>query len=254
MKVTLLGTGTSQGVPVIACPCRVCSSSDWHDKRLRSSVLIETEGIKIVVDTGPDFRQQMLRERVKEIDAILFTHEHKDHIAGLDDVRAFNFILQRPVDVYCEPQVQEALKQEFSYVFAEEKYPGIPQINIHEIDARPFSIRDVKIIPIRAYHHKLPVLGYRIGDFTYLTDVNFISPEEKEKLKDTRVLVITALRKEKHISHFCLDEALELIHEIQPGKAYLTHLSHQFGLYNEEERGLPEDVHLGYDGLQITLT
>ncbi|NBC84019.1 MAG: MBL fold metallo-hydrolase [Bacteroidetes bacterium] len=253
MKITLLGTGTSQGVPVIACKCKVCSSEDRHDKRLRSSVLVEAKGLTLVIDTGPDFRQQMLREHVNEVNAILFTHEHKDHIAGLDDVRAFNYVLQKPMDIYCEEKVHEALKREFSYAFAERKYPGVPQINVYHIDSKPFVLNGIEVVPIRGYHHKLPVLGFRIGDFSYLTDLNHIPAEEMPKLTGTKILVITALRKEKHVSHFNLEEALEAIHKIDPEQAYLTHISHQFGLHAIEDKALPENVHLGYDGLKIQL-
>jgi len=251
VKITFLGTGTSQGVPVIACPCQVCRSFDPRDKRLRSSVLIEENGLSIVIDTGPDFRTQMLREHVTNVDAILFTHEHKDHTAGLDDIRSFNYLKQRPMDVYAEETVIRSLKMEFAYVFAEKKYPGVPQIEVHAISTEPFMIRNLSIIPIRAIHYQLPVLGFRIGDFTYITDANYIPEEEKEKIAGTRYLVISGLRKQKHISHFSLGEAIELINEFSPKRGYITHISHQMGLYEEVSRELPPNIMLAYDGLKI---
>lgn len=251
LKVTFLGTGTSQGVPVIACPCPVCRSTDKKDKRLRTSALIETGNKIIVIDTGPDFRQQMLRADVKKLDAILYTHDHKDHIAGLDDVRAFNFILQKPVDVYLEERVIPAIKREFSYIFAENKYPGIPQIKLNKLDNLSFEAAGVKITPIRAFHYRLPVLGFRIGDFTYLTDANYLPEEEKEKIIGSRFIVISALRKQKHISHFSLSEAVNLINEFSPRRGYITHISHQMGLHEEVQKELPPNIFLAYDGLII---
>lgn len=254
MKLTFLGTGTSQGVPVIACTCKTCLSDNPRDKRLRTSALIEVDGLNFVIDTGPDFRQQMLREKVKDIRAILFTHEHKDHIAGLDDIRAFNYIHKRPMEVYADERVQIALRREYAYVFAEDKYPGIPRMNTHTIDTEPFYVDDIKITPIRIMHCDLPILGFRINDLTYITDANYIEPEEKEKIKGSRVLVVNALRKEKHISHFNLEEAIALIDEIKPEKAYLTHISHMMGKYINIEKGLPENVTFAYDGLQIEIS
>ncbi|QKG79783.1 MBL fold metallo-hydrolase [Tenuifilum thalassicum] len=251
MKIVFLGTGTSQGIPVIACPCPVCQSTDPRDWRLRTSVLIEHEGINITIDAGPDFRQQMLRAKVKTLQAILLTHEHRDHIAGLDDVRAFNWLQKRPMDIYGEERVLKELQREYPYVFAEQKYPGIPEFNLHEINDQPFSIMGLKIIPIRAYHYKLPILGYRIGDFTYITDANFIPEEEKEKIIGTKYLVINALRKQKHISHFSLPEALELIGQLSPRKAYITHVGHQMGFYKDVSKELPDNVCLAYDGLEF---
>jgi Metal-dependent hydrolases of the beta-lactamase superfamily I len=253
LKVTFLGTGTSQGVPVIACPCAVCHSSDEMDKRLRSSVMIEVEGRNIVIDSGPDFRQQMLRANVLHLDAILFTHEHKDHIAGLDDVRAYNYVQKQPTDVYAEERVQWAIKQEFSYVFAENKYPGVPEVNLHSIDNHTFCIKGVTIIPVRAMHFRLPLLGYRIGDFAYITDANHIAKQELEKLVGVKCLVLNALRKEKHISHFSLKEAIQIIDEIKPEQAYLTHISHQMGFHREVEVELPENIHFAYDGLVLEM-
>ena len=251
MKVKIIGTGTSQGVPVIACSCQVCQSTDPNDKRLRAAALIDVDGVSIVIDAGPDFRQQMLREKVKNIDAILITHEHRDHIAGLDDVRAFNFMNQKPVDIYAEARVQEAIKSDFAYSFADKKYPGSPQINLHELTLDPFEIKGVKIIPIRVFHYKLPVYGFRIGDFSYITDANYISEEEMEKLHGTKYLVINALRKRSHISHYSLSESLEIIKELSPKRAYITHISHQMGLHHDVNEELPQGISLAYDGLRF---
>ena len=253
MNITFLGTGTSQGVPVIACACEVCHSLDYRDKRLRVAVHIEVEGKSFVIDTGPDFRQQMLRERISSLDAILFTHEHKDHTAGLDDVRAYNFYQQRDMPVFAREQVLQQLKQEFAYAFTEKKYPGIPQISLNTIVNEPFLIEGVKVIPIEGIHYKLPVFGFRIGDFTYLTDLNYISEQELKKVKGTKVLVVGALQKQKHLSHFNLEEALDLIAVIHPEKAFLTHISHRMGLHREVEEELPANVKLAYDGLRISL-
>ncbi len=253
MKVTFLGTGTSQGVPVIACPCPVCMSADKKDKRLRTSVFIEEQDKKIVIDTGPDFRQQMLTANIKELDAILYTHDHKDHIAGLDDVRAFNFILQRPVDVFLEERVKPAIKREFSYIFAENKYPGLPQINLNTIDDFSFEVSGIKVTPIRAFHYKLPVLGFRIRDFTYITDANYLPEEEKEKIIGSQFIVVNALRKQKHISHFSLPEAVKLINEFGPRRGFITHISHQMGLHEEVQKELPPNIRLAYDGLVLDI-
>lgn len=251
VKLTFLGTGTSQGVPIIACKCPVCLSDNKKDKRLRTSVLVNVDNQNIVIDSGPDFRYQMLRAGVENISAILFTHEHKDHTAGLDDIRAFNWVNKTAVNIYAEKRVQESLKKEYSYVFAEFKYPGIPQMNLIEVNNNPFRINGTTIQPIRAMHLKLPVYGYRIGDLVYITDTNYISPEEKEKIKGAKILIVNALRKEKHISHYNLEEAIELVDELKPEKAYFTHISHQMGFHEDVQSELPENVFLAYDELTV---
>ena len=251
VKVTFLGTGTSQGVPVIACKCKVCVSLDYKNKRLRSSILIETGGKHIVIDTGPDFRQQMLREKVNRIDAVVYTHDHIDHISGLDDIRAFNYVLKKRMDIYCSEYVKDSIKRQFPYIFSEFKYPGIPEIDIHIIENKLFSIEGVSILPIEVQHLKLPVLGYRIGGFTYITDANYISEDEKAKIKGCDVIVLNALRKEPHPSHFTLQEAIDLMMELKPKQAYFTHISHQLGLHNEVEKEVPPFIKLAYDGLNI---
>jgi len=251
MKVTFLGTGTSQGVPVIACECSVCSSPDSKDKRLRSSIMVEQNGKTIVVDTGPDFREQMLRHQVKQLDAILYTHAHRDHLSGLDDIRGFNFKMKRAIDVYCEKRVEAAIRKEFFYAFEEPKYPGVPEMNLHQITLEPFQVLGIPIIPIQVFHHRMKVLGFRFGDFVYITDANRIEPEELEKMKGCKVLVLNALRREEHISHFTLKEAVDLVNLLNPEAAYFTHISHQLGLHQEVEDELPVHIHLAYDGLEL---
>ncbi len=238
---------------MIGCTCRTCLSGDPRDKRLRSSLLVEWNGQNLVIDSGPDFRQQMLREEVKKLDAIVYTHAHKDHIAGLDDVRAFNFIHQKPMDLFAEELVIKQIRKEFAYVFAEHKYPGIPEVLIHRIDTRPFSVGTIRIIPIRAFHYHLPVLGFRIGGLTYITDANLIPEEEMKKIEGTRVLILNALRKRQHISHFTLGEAIGIMERIRPERGYLTHISHQMGPAEEIEKELPDGVHMAYDGLKLVL-
>jgi phosphoribosyl 1,2-cyclic phosphate phosphodiesterase len=253
VTITFLGTGTSQGVPVIACDCEVCTSTDPHDKRLRTSVLIEGDDKTVVIDSGPDFRYQMLRAGVKHLDAIVFTHEHKDHVAGMDDIRAFNYRQNAPVDVYATPRVQEALKREFSYIFAEFKYPGIPQINLHTIGLDPFDIGNLHFIPVEVMHYKLPVLGFRIKDFTYITDAKTVSETEKQKIKGTKILVINALQTQSHISHFTLDEAILFAQEIGAEKTYFTHISHRLGLHEAMSQQLPPNIEFAYDDLKLSM-
>jgi phosphoribosyl 1,2-cyclic phosphate phosphodiesterase len=251
MQVTFLGTGTSHGIPVIACGCEVCTSSNNYDKRYRSSIIVEVDGKTIVVDTGPDFRMQMLRENVKKLDAVVFTHEHKDHTAGLDDVRAFNFFQEGKIEIYASLRVQKNLHNCFEYIFAEHKYPGIPEIHVNTIDNEPFNIGNTKIIPIEVLHYKLPVLGFRFADFVYITDANQISEPEREKIKGAKVLVLNALRISKHISHFSLDEAITMARELNIETTYFTHISHQLGKHEDVSKNLPEGILLAYDGLKI---
>jgi len=251
VKLTFLGTGTSQGVPVVACQCPVCLSSNPKDKRLRASVMIETEDLCLVIDAGPDFRQQMLMHQVRHLHGILLTHEHVDHIFGLDDIRAFNWVQKQSTDIYAEERVQIAIRRIFDYVFAPYTYPGIPQMHLHLIENKPFRIGELEILPIRGFHYKLPVFGFRFGKIAYVTDVNRLENEEIDKLRNLDVLVVNALRKEIHISHYSLGQALELIAEVKPQKAYLTHLSHQMGFYDDVQKELPENVFLAYDGLEI---
>lgn len=253
MKITFLGTGTSQGVPVIACHCIVCTSSDVRNNRLRTSVMIEHQDKVFVIDSGPDFRYQMLREKVQQLDAILFTHEHKDHVAGLDDVRAFNFKHDREIDVYAEERVQHALKNEFSYIFSGIHYPGIPRVVMHNISNQTMHIQGVDIIPIRVMHYKLPVYGFRIGDFSYITDAKTISNEELEKIKGSKVLVLNALRREEHISHFTLEEAVSLAQKLNVPQTYFTHISHQLGLHEDVCSELPTGISLAYDTMCIEI-
>ncbi|MFD0941720.1 MBL fold metallo-hydrolase [Pedobacter boryungensis] len=253
MKITFLGTGTSQGIPVIGCNCSVCQSTDKRDKRLRVSVLVETEDKVIVIDSGPDFRYQMLRAGVKDLDAILFTHEHKDHVAGLDDIRPFNYILKKRIDIYAVERVQEALKREFSYIFADTKYHGLPQINLHTVTDKPFKVGETTITPIEVLHYKLPVLGYRFKDFTYITDAKTISEESLEKIKGSKYLVINALQKEDHISHFTLKEAITFASKAGAETTYFTHMSHNLGLHADIEKELPSYIKLAYDGLSFEL-
>ncbi|MGV3539233.1 MAG: MBL fold metallo-hydrolase [Rufibacter sp.] len=253
MRVTFLGTGTSQGVPVIGCECEVCRSLDYRDKRLRVSVHVEVNGVSLIIDSGPDFRQQMLRERIKRVDALLFTHEHKDHTAGMDDIRAYNFMQRQDMPIYADPRVLRQLQQEFSYIFTNATYPGVPRVELNPILNEPFEVLGVPVIPIEVMHHKLPVYGFRIGDFTYITDANFISDSEKDKIRGSKVVVLNALRKEPHISHFSLAEALEVLQDLAPEAGYLTHISHLLGQHRLVEQELPAQVHLAYDGLSLTL-
>jgi phosphoribosyl 1,2-cyclic phosphate phosphodiesterase len=251
-KVTILGSGTSQGVPVIACSCEVCSSNNPKDNRSRSSILIQVENENYVIDSGPDFRSQMLREKVKSLRGVIFTHEHKDHVAGLDDVRAFNHLESRPMEVYCTERVEEALKREFHYIFSEDRYPGIPRVELFRIDNDLIELRNNLVLkPINVLHYKMHVKGFRFGDFTYITDAKKIANEEAEKVIGTKTLVINALHRSEHLSHFNLEQALEFIEQVAPDRAYLTHISHLFGKHDDVEVELPENVFLAYDGLSI---
>lgn len=253
MKITFLGTGTSQGVPVIACKCEVCLSKNLKDKRLRSSVLIEFQNKTIIIDTGPDFRQQMLRESIEKLDAVLFTHAHKDHVAGLDDIRSFNFRSKKPMDIYCTNNVLNALRMEYSYIFSEKTYPGVPKVNVNIIENNNFYIDDIEIQPIKALHYKLPVLGFRIKNFIYLTDLSEINSTEKRKMINADVIVLDSLRKEPHLSHLSLDESIAIIKELKPKQAYLIHISHLMGLHEQVTSELPTNIHLSYDGLQLNI-
>jgi phosphoribosyl 1,2-cyclic phosphate phosphodiesterase len=255
MNVTFLGTGTSGGVPVLTCGCEVCNSLDYRDKRLRVSVWIEVENKSFVIDTGPDFRQQALRERIPRIDGIIYTHEHKDHTAGLDDIRPYNYLHGiHHLDLYGHPRVIAQLKREFAYAFEEQKYPGVPLINVHEIEAHQvFKIKEEIFTPIEVLHHRLPVLGFRIQDFTYITDVNSISDQELEKVYGSKVLVLGALQRQKHISHFTLHEAIEVAQKVNADMTYFTHISHKMGLHSEVEKELPPNIRLAYDGLKVRI-
>jgi phosphoribosyl 1,2-cyclic phosphate phosphodiesterase len=249
--ITFLGTGTSSGVPMVACDCGVCKSNDAKDQRLRSSILVQSSKTSFVVDTTPDFRYQMLREQVKKLDAVLYTHPHKDHIAGLDDVKAFTFVSGNAMEIFANELTQEALKREFYYIFTDKKYPGIPQVNINTIDLTPFSIGDIPVIPILVWHLNMPVLGFRFGDFTYITDANRMEETEKDKIKGSKTLVINALRHKKHLSHFTLDEAIDLVQELNVPQAYFTHISHQLGKHQQINSELPNGVELAYDGMRL---
>ena len=251
LTITFLGTGTSSGVPMVACDCGVCKSNDPKDQRLRSSILVQSSKTSFVVDTTPDFRYQMLREQVKKLDAVLYTHPHKDHIAGLDDVKAFTFVSGNAMEIFANELTQEALKREFYYIFTDKKYPGIPQVNINTIDLTPFSIGDIPVIPILVWHLNMPVLGFRFGDFTYITDANRMEETEKDKIKGSKTLVINALRHKKHLSHFTLDEAIDLVQELNVPQAYFTHISHQLGKHQQINSELPNGIELAYDGMRL---
>lgn len=251
IKLTFLGTGTSIGVPVIACNCMVCKSPDPHDKRFRASAMVTVDNRNIVIDCGPDFRFQMLKQNVEDIDAIIFTHEHRDHIAGLDDIRAFNYILNKVIPIYGTRQVLDAIKTEFPYIFSESRYFGAPQLSMIPIEDDKFTIDNIQVLPINIMHNKLPIKGFRIGDLTYITDASFIEETEKLKIAGTKVLVLNALRNSKHVSHFSLNEALSVIEEVKPERAYLTHISHFLGLHREVQQKLPPNVFLAYDNLII---
>ena len=251
-KVVVLGSGTSQGVPVIACECNVCISTDFKDDRTRSSILIQVGEENYVIDTGPDFRFQMLREKVKSLRGVIFTHEHKDHVAGMDDIRAFNHIESRPMEVYCSDRVEEALRREFHYVFSDERYPGIPKVELYRIDDEPIELKNnLTLIPVNVMHYKMPVKGFRFGDFAYITDAKKIDDYEVKKVIGVKTLVINALHRSEHLSHFNLEQALDFINLVNPENAYLTHISHLFGRHQEVELELPDNVLLAYDGLTL---
>lgn len=252
MKITFLGSGTSQGVPVIGCTCEVCQSLDYRDKRLRSSIRVEVEGQSFIIDAGPDFRQQMLRENVRRVDAVIFTHAHRDHTAGLDDVRAYNFLQEMDMPVYGTQSVMDQLKIEYAYAFAKDAYPGIPRLILNLVDIEPFSVNGVTITPLPVMHLKLPVLGFRFGDFSYITDANYIPDETIEKLQGTDTLVLNALQIQPHVSHFNLAEAIQMVNRIRPKKTYFTHISHKLGLHAHVEKNLPDGILLAYDGLEIS--
>ncbi len=251
MKLTFLGTGTSQGIPVIACECAVCTSTDPRENRLRTSAMLEVDGQVIVIDTGPDFRQQMLRAAVKQLDAVVFTHPHKDHIAGMDDIRAFNFRQKADIDIYANSMTLKGLEREFYYVFEEEKYPGVPGVNVKLILDEPFFVGPTEFKPVTVMHYRMPVLGFRIGDLAYITDAKSISADNMDKLRGLKVLVLNALRRTEHLSHFTLGEAIEIARELQPEMTYLTHLSHLMGLHADIAAELPAGIEVAYDGLIV---
>lgn len=251
ITITFLGTGTSSGVPMISCDCEVCRSEDPHDNRLRSSILVQSASTSIVVDTGPDFRTQMLREKIRKLDAVILTHPHKDHLAGLDDIKAFNFFNKKSIDIYADSLTEEAVRRDFHYAFSDTKYPGIPELEMHTINLDPFVVGDIPVIPVQVWHMKMPVMGFRFGKFTYITDANRIDPEQMNKIRGSEVMVLNALRREKHISHFNLEEAIETVNDLKVPAAYFTHLSHQMGKHAEVETELPDGIHLSYDGLKI---
>lgn len=253
MKITFLGTGTSQGVPVIACECAVCHSENPKDNRLRSSILIESDTTAVIIDTGPDFRYQILRNKTSKLDAIVFTHPHKDHIAGMDDVRAFNYKQKSAMEVYATEATQESLKREFYYIFSDFKYPGIPLINFNTIELDNFTIGDITLQPIEVFHYKMPVLGFRIKDFTYITDAKTISDVEFEKVKGTKILVVNALQKESHISHFTFDEAIAFAEKVNAEQTYFTHISHRLGKHNDVSLELAPKIALAFDGLTLDI-
>ena len=251
LKITFLGSGTSSGVPLIGCDCTVCTSTDKKDNRLRSSIMVQSAKTTLVVDTGPDFRYQMLRQRVKHLDAVVFTHPHKDHLAGLDDIKAFNYFSKKPMNVFADSLTEEALRRDFYYAFTDTKYPGIPELNLNTINTDPFVVGDIPITPVLVWHLKMPVLGFRFGKFTYITDANKIDDEQKEKIRGSEVIVLNALRKQSHVSHFTLGEAIDIVQELKVPKAYFTHISHQLGRHAEIDSELPEGMHLAFDGLVL---
>lgn len=253
LNIQFLGTGTSTGIPMIGCSCKVCLSNNVKDRRLRTSVLVQSAHTSLVIDTTPDFRYQMLRSKITQLDAVLFTHSHKDHIAGLDDIRAFNFFSGKAMNIYASSSTEEAIRRDFYYAFSDNKYPGTPELQMHTIAADRFFIGDIEIQPIKVMHHRMPVLGFRLGDFTYITDANYIEQSELDKIKGSKVLVLNALRKEKHLSHFTLKEALDIAQLTGVPEVYFTHISHQLGMHDAINAELPSHVQLAYDGLCVSL-
>ncbi len=253
MEITFLGTGTSGGVPLIGCQCNVCKSTDSRDKRLRTSALIRTDDLTIVMDCGPDFRQQMLREDIRNIDAVLMTHQHKDHTGGIDDIRSFNFINRKPLDFYCDYPTELGIKEQYSYAFTETDYPYLPKMNFVRVTMEPFTIGTLNVIPIQVMHANMPVKAFRIGDFTYITDAKTIAPEERDKIRGSKVMVINALRSEDHYSHLTVEEAIKVVEDVKPEMTYFIHMSHQFGLHADMEKMLPPNIRPAYDGLKINL-
>lgn len=252
--VTFLGTGTSTGCPMIGCTCPACTSTDSRDQRLRTSAFVEVDGLNLLIDIGPDFRQQILRAGIGQIDAVLITHAHNDHIAGLDEIRAFNFLQRQAIPFYTDQSVKKSLHQRFSYAFEQPSYPGAPRVDLHEISKdAPFCIQKTPIIPIEVLHGTLPVLGFRIHDFTYITDIKTISAEELEKVKGTKILVLSALHRKAHFSHLNVDEAIALVDIIQPEHTYLTHISHRMGRFVDAAPTLPQHISLAYDGLKLEI-
>jgi len=252
LKVKFLGTGTSQGIPVIGCKCNICISKNEKDKRLRSSVYIEKDDYNFIIDTGPDLRQQVLKNNINKLDFVLYTHAHRDHVSGIDELRSFNFIQKKPINAYGNYELVEQLKKDYSYIFNGIKYPGLPQINLEKV-YKKFNYFDIKINPIEAYHHKLKILGYRIDDFTYITDAKTISDKELKKIDNSKILVINCLQIEEHISHFNLKEALKLVEKVNVKKVYLTHISHNLGKHDNVNKLLPKNIRLAYDNLSFSL-
>ncbi len=253
MRLVFLGTGTSQGVPVIACRCGVCRSADVRDHRLRTSALLQIDEKNILFDIGPDFRQQMLRHDVGHLNAILITHAHRDHVAGLDDIRSFNYVQNCKMDIYLNAEARQSLMRDYAYIFAHHEYPGLPEANLHLVEESPFQATGVDVVPIKAMHKDLPILGYRIGPLAYITDANYIAPKEIAKLEGVDTLVVNALRKKKHFSHFSLPEALQLIDVVRPKQAFLTHISHEMGCHAEVQQELPDHISLAYDNLEVEI-
>ncbi len=251
VQLEFLGTGTSQGVPVLGCKCSVCLSDDPKDNRLRSSVIVSINDIKIVIDTGPDFRYQMIRSGNVDADAVLFTHEHMDHIAGLDDIRAINFLQRKNMPLFGSKGVEESLKRVFHYAFSTNPYPGAPIVQFNLIDEKPFEVHGIPVIPIRVKHGGMPVLGFRFGDLTYITDAKYIDEEERDKIRGSKVIVLNALRKKEHHSHLNLEQALEMMEDLNPERGYFTHISHLLGKHESVEAELPENIQLAFDGLII---